>query len=735
MVVGRQAFAGSTGAVIAAAILHQQPPNPRALRPDVSDRVEQVILKAVEKDRELRYQHASDIRADLERLKRDADSAPMRTAPTPAPAGRRPGRWVAAGVAVAGGGVLLFATVGHFYSQHTRKLTDKDTIVVADFTNTAGDPVFDGTLRRGLAIQLEQSPFLSLVSESRIQQTLVLMGQPAAARLTPEIAREVCERTGSAAVLDGSIANLGSQYVLSLQASNCRTGDVLDAEQVQASRKEDVLNALSQVATTFRARVGESLATVEKHSTPLPEATTPSFEALKAYSTGLAAESSSGMSTAVPLYKRAVEIDSQFARAWAALGLAYSVLGESRLSIESTTRAYQLRDRASDRERFFITLMYDRQVTGNLEKAKETLRAWADTYPRDVEARGLLGGFTSQGAGLFDMAIETSLKAIEIDPSTRFPYANLAYSYAHVNRFDAAAATIQQAAQRGIDMPEMALLRFYLAFLKDDGPGMEREAAQTRGKPEAEDWMLQSQSLVQARAGRLELARTLSRRAVDLAQQAGQRERAALYLAGAATWEAFFGNMTEARRTATEALGLSRGRDVEYGAGFALARVGDEPRVQALVRDLQVRFPEDTCARFTYVPTLRALIALREGDPAKADELLQASAPYELAAVGVVFNGFFGGLYPAYVHGEAYRAAGKDTKSAGEFRKIVTHRGIVLGDPVDAMARLQLARGFVRAGDIVKARNAYDDALTVWKTADPDVPAVRQARAEHAALH
>ncbi|MDR3746909.1 MAG: hypothetical protein P4M04_01930, partial [Acidobacteriota bacterium] len=629
---------------------------------------------------------------------------------------------------------LALFVVGYLYLHRTPKLTDKDTIVLADFTNTTGDSVFDGTLRQGLAVQLGQSPFLSLVSDQRIQQTLRLMGQPADARLSPEIAREICERTASTAVLDGSIASLGSQYVLGLRARDCRTGDVLAEEQVETARKEDVLNALGQIASKFRTRVGESLTTVEKHNTPLEVATTSSLEALKAYSTAMRVSQSTGAADAVPHFKRAVEIDPQFATAYASMGLQYSNIGESVLSIESTSKAYQLRDRASDRERFFITTLYDRQVTGNLEKEQQTLQLWAQTYPRDRDAHGLLSGFASQGSGQYEKSIEQGNIALGIDPDLVFGYENVAFSYFYLDRWAETEQAIQKASKYKDELPELLMLRYYLAFINGDTAGMDRVAGLARGKPGVEDSMLHAESLVEARSGRLQAAVRMSRRALDMAQQAGQREKAATYQAAEAVWQAFFGDAPAARRSATAALQLSNGRDVEYAAGFALALAGDLPRAQSLADDLERRFPEDTSVQFNYLPALRALFALNHSEPAKAIELLQVAVPYELAVPAVDFNAFFGGLYPVYVRGLAYLAAHQGTEAAGEFHKILDHRGIVFSDPIGALAHLQLGRAYTLQGDTAKAKAAYQDFLVLWKDADPDIPILKQAKAEYAKL-
>jgi DNA-binding winged helix-turn-helix (wHTH) protein/predicted Zn-dependent protease len=625
--------------------------------------------------------------------------------------------------------------IGVFSYLHRKPaLTGKDPIVLADFTNTTGDPVFDGTLRQGLAVQLEQSPFLSLVSDQHIQKALSLMGQPAVARLTSEVAREICERTASAAVLEGSIASLGSQYVLGLRARNCRTGDVLDEEQLQAARKEDVLNALSQMASRFRTRVGESLATVETHDKPLAEATTPSLEALKAYSAAWKVAFSTGYAYAIPHLKRAIELDPQFAMAHAFLGRVYADTGESVLSAEATAKAYQLRDRTSEREKFFITFSYDRQVTGNLEKAQQTLELWTQTYPRDIDAHSLYAGFATQGTGQYEKTIEEANKAIALDADSVPSFMNLASAYLYSGRPAAAEVTLHRAAERKLEIPDYLILRYYIAFLKGDQAGMEREITRARSEPGVEDWILHNEALVLAYSGRLQRANAKSRRAVDLAQQVGARERAALYEAGEASYEAVLGNAALARQHARVALALSKGRDIEYAAAFALALSGDLKESQTLAHEIDTRFPEDTCVRFSYLPTLRALFALAHGDSSKAIDLLQLALPYDMALTGTAFFGYFGGLYPAFVRGEAYSAANRGAEAATEFQKILDHRGLVFGDPIGALTHLQLARAFQMSGQTAKAKTGYQDFLTLWKDADPDIPVLKQAKSEYARL-
>ena len=731
MCTGTLPFRGDTSALIFNAILERAPVAPVRLNPDVPAELERIINKALEKDRKLRYQHAADMRTDLQRLKRETDSArvPSHTkTETLVSTGRRGMVMVLAAVVA-----LALSLAGYFYLRRTPKLTDKDTIVLADFTNTTGDPVFDRTLRQGMAVQLEQSPFLSLISEGRIQQALSLMGQPVDAPLTPEVAREICERTASAAVLDGSIASLGSQYVVGLRAKNCRTGDVLDEEQVQAARKEDVLNALTQIASKFRTRVGESLITVEKHDTPLADATTPSLEALKAYSMGWKVAASQD-AAAVPFFKHAVEIDPKFAIAYASLGLMYGSIGETEEGTENTRKAYELRDRASDKEKFFITAYYDGRATGNQEKAQRTCEAWAQAYPRESRPHSFLAGFIYPVLGEYEKAVQEAQKTIELAPDFGIGYALLGYNSVNLDRLGEAENAARRASERKIEIPLLALLRYDIAFLKGDSGGMQREVAAARGKSGAEELISDRQAFALAYTGDLQEAMKMSRRARDLAEQAAHREKAALYQTRVALWEAFYGNAPAAKPAAMAALALAKNREVQYGAALALAMAGDSSQAQTLTNDLERSFPEDTSVKFNYLPVVRAFLALNHGDPAKAIELLQVAVPNELGQPRSSQTGFFGALYPIYARGQAYLAVRQGTEASTEFQKILDHHGIMIGDPVTSLAHLGLGRAYALQGDTARAKAAYRDFLTLWKDADPDIAILKEAKAEYAKL-
>lgn len=691
-----------------------------------SPELERIVSKCLQNDRELRYQQVSEVRGDLRRLQLGPETRGAKPAAS---------RVLAVSWKVIAGGaaaVLALFGAGYLYFHRAPKLTDKDTIVLADFDNKTGDPVFDGTLRQGLSVQLEQSPYLSIISDDRIRGTLQLMGQAAGTRLTPEIAREVCERTGGGAVLEGSIATVGSEYVLGLRAKKCGDGEVIDEEQGQAARKEDVLNSLGQIANKFRNRAGESLAAVEKHDTPLAEATTSSLDALKVYTTAWTTLSSTGPAAAVPFFKRAVELDPKFAMAYAFLGRTYGDIGEFALSAENTRKAYELRDRASDAEKFFITATYFQQVTGELEKAEETYELWGQTYPREIRVPTLLSGQIYPIFGKHEKAMEEAKRAIAINPNFIFSYGNLATSYQFLGRYAEAEAVYEQTVARKIDFPDLLVQRYDLAFLKGDQAEMERQVALCQERKGAEDAIATHQALVLAYSGHLKQAKEMASRALNLAHAEG--ERAALLETGAVIWDALFGDAREARRGAAELLKLSNGRDVDYGAAFALAVAGDSANAQMLASDLAKRFGQDTSVRISYLPVLRALLAINYSEPGKAIEALQAAAPFELGVPMSWFNGTFGALYPVYVRGQAYLAARQGAEAAAEFQKILDHRGIVASDPIGALAHLKLGRALVMAGDRAKARSAYQDFLALWKDADPDIPVLQEARAEFAKL-
>jgi tetratricopeptide (TPR) repeat protein len=616
------------------------------------------------------------------------------------------------------------------------KLTDKNTIVLADFANASGDPVFDGKLRQVLAVELGNSPYLGVLSDARVSQTLRLMVRPGDAKITPDVAAEICERTGSAAVVEGSLTKLESEYLLGLRARNCRTGDVLDQEQASAAKKDDVFKALGQMVNRFLARANESLPRVEKEPSLPAEATTPSIEAWRSYSATMKAQQGRGAQTAeaVSLLKRTIEIDPKFAMAYAQLGRPYAALGESELGAQNIAKAYELRNRVSDQENYFITFNYHRQVTRNLELARQTLESWAQKYPRDLLPHSFLAAFTTQGSGHYDKAAEEGQKAIELDPDYSIGYVNVAFAYIHMNRVSEAEAVLRKASERKIEVTGFSLCRYFIAFLRSDQAAMEKEMTHRQAKLEAQGFFEHQEALTLAYQGRLKEAARLSDRAVILSRQAGLRERAAQFEGARAAWNALLETPTEARRSASTALSLYRSRDAVYGPAFALALLRESAQAHKIEADLEKRYPEDTSVQFSYLPALRALEALNRGDAAKALELTEVATPYDFAVPATAFwdGAFFGALYPVYVRGLAYSRMGRHREAAAEFQKILDHPGIMLNDPIGPMARLQLARALSASGDRAKSAAVYKDLIALWKDADPDIPVVQEAKAESA---
>jgi tetratricopeptide (TPR) repeat protein/predicted Ser/Thr protein kinase len=739
MVTGVLPFRGETSGVIAEAILNRKPVAPVRLNPDLPAKLEEVINKALEKDEKLRYQNAADIRADLQRLKRDSDLG--RGAAAIAQVELKPARKSIRWMAATGATVLVIglAVAGWlFFYPKTHALTDKDTIVLADFTNTTGDAVFDGTLRQGLSIQLEQSPFLSIISDRQIQQTLQMMDQKLDAKLTPDIARELCQRTSSAAVLDGSIAQIGTQYLLTLKAVNCTTGESLASTEAQASDKNHVLDALGKTATEIRKRLGESLSTVQKLDTPLPQATTSSLEALQAYTLGRDSLMRKGdYAASVPLFQQAIRLDPDFATAYIALSQGYYGLGEVSLAAENARRAYELRQSVSERERFNIEGLYHGNVTGNLEKQRQAYELWEQTYPRDFPPPNNLGTICAE-LGQYDKVLTQTRESLRLNSSNAIVWANLAESYLYLNRLDEARATAREAQSKNLDSRNLRFYVYQTAFLQNDTAAMAQQVAWAEGRPGDEDWFLMGEADTEAFHGRLAKGRELSRQSVASAERAQLNDAAASGETDGALREALFGNAVEARQRSAAALKLSHGRDVQAGAALALAFAKDSVHAQALTDDLTKHFPEDTVVQYIYLPTVRAQLALNRNDSTGAIKLLQAAAPYELGDVRI------GDLYPVYVRGNAFLAAHQGSEAAAEFQKILDHPGVVVNDPIGALGHLGLARAYAlqaqwaQGADAdaarTKARAAYRDFLTLWKDADPDVLILKQAKAEYAKL-
>ncbi len=738
------------------------------LNPKLPPKFEDIINRAMEKDRDLRYQHASDMRAELQRLKRDTDSGRSASASSGAMAAvqdpteqfSRPGTvsdssatgsirkssssnvgaadltarnvklWKVLVPAV----LLVIAAIASVLYVRTRSakagLTDKDTIVVADFDNKTGDAVFDDTLKQGLFVQLEQSPFLDLVSENKVNQTLKLMGRSAGDRLTPEVAREVCQRTGSKAMLTGSIAGIGSQFVIGLKAVNCNTGDVLAGAQEQAAGKETVLKALDAAAVNLRSKLGESLSSVQKYATPVAEATTTSLEALKAYSLGGKTRFAKGETAALPFFKRAVELDPKFAMSYRGLARSYANINEVGRAAEYAGKAYDLREKVSERERFSIEGFYYLVTTGELEKATQTLELWKQTYPRD-QIPSLDLGFIYASLGNWEKALEESREALRLEPNDTTSYLNLGSAYTDLNRLDEGEAVYKQAEERKLEGESLLQYRYQLAFLKGDAAKMAQLASAAMGKPGAEDLLLASQADTEGWNGRLKNAHELTRKAIDSAQHNDAKETAAGYQASAALREVESGNREQARAEANAALKLAPNRDVRVVAALALARAGDMAGVERLAAELNKTYPLDTLVQRYWLPTILAAVALERKDANHAIEQLKDASTIELGQPTGTVAVF---LCPAYVRGEAYLMLLDGKAAAEEFQKFIDHRGIVVNFPWGALARLGLARAYALQGNTAKAKAAYQDFLTLWKDADPDLPILNQAKAEYAKL-
>ncbi|MGB6390916.1 MAG: protein kinase, partial [Candidatus Acidiferrales bacterium] len=771
MTTGQQAFSGTTSAEIFDGILNRGPITPVRLNPRAPDELGRILNKALEKDPALRYQHASDLRADLQRLKRDTDSGrsaalaaapaiagsdshPVLTAATPASSSgsasaaqssghsaaqsssESPGQPAATaarsrlGIAIACAAVLVavLAVGGYFYFHRTPKLTEKDSVVIADFTNTTGDSVFDGTLRQGLAAQLSQSPMINIVSDDQVAGTLRFMGQAPDARLSNDTAREVCQRTNSTAVISGSIAKLGDEYAIGVTATDCNSGQTLAEQQVASSDKSHVLAALSDAASELRGKLGESHSSLERFNAPIAQATTSSLEALKAYSLGIQAQvSSANYPAAAQFYQQAIALDPNFAMAYAHLGSTYTDLGEPASSAGNIQKAYALRDRVSEREKLYITSHYDELVLGNSDKAIADYQLWLQTYPRDdVAMNNLPNDYNAMGQ--FDKGLPTALQFLQANQSSALGYGAVIGAYLGLNRLDEARAMIDQALANKVDAPLIHLFLYSLAFLHRDDAEMAKEVAWSAGKPGVEDSFLFLEADTAAHAGQIRKSREFIHRAVASATQAGEKETAAAYITVGAMHEALFGNFAEAKLQVTEALKLATSRDAQADAALALALAGDAAGGQRLAADLNQRFPEDSAVQSFYLPMIQGALALSRGDPAKGVEALQPAAPYEASGAADL------PMMPAYLRGQAYLALHQGAPAAAEFQRIIDRRGAVVNAPQGALAHLGLARAYALQGDTAKARTAYQDFLALWKDADPGVPILVAAKSEYAKL-
>ncbi len=733
MATGRRAFGEKNIPLTMEAVLNRQPVPPREIDPELPPKLEGIINKALAKDRELRYQAAADLRTDLNQLKHDTDGGHVTTGRLPTVALHE--------AHVTGVGkfwkfvtlALLLAAVTALVLYHpsyqTKSLTDKDTIILADFTNTTGDAVFDGTLRQGLAAQLEQSPFLSLISDERIANTLSLMTRPKDARLTHELAREVCQRTAGTVTIEGSIATLGSQYVLGLKAVNCRNGDALADEQVAAKGKEQVLKALGEAATKLRERLGESLGSVQKYDTPPEDVTTSSLEALNAYSLGLKARHEKGDVASIPFFRRAVQLDSQFAMAYLKLGIEYWNIGETNQASQNCIAAFALRDRVSARERFQIEADYY-DVTGNLQKAEENFQLWAQTYPQDPVPLDHLGN-DYLFSGQYPQALEALFEEKKLAKDGYFNYTNLVYAYLGLNRLHDARLVIEQARARGLEPAPGYRALYTIDFLEGNLPGMQEDTSWAAGK---EGWgarSLDQQSDTEAYWGHRRRAWGLSQKAVAAVRRENENEMAARFMVYAALREAEFGNSARAVEAANSALTLVASWDVKTLAALALSRAGSTKRAQTLVDEVAKANPSDTLLNLYWYPTIQASTELHQNRPSQAIDILQAAAPYELGQPSQMGPAT---LYPVYVRGEVYLRLGEAVSAVSEFQKLLDHPGCVMNFLLGALAHLQLGRAYALAGDKAKSRIAYQDFFSLWKDADPDIPILKQARAEYAKL-
>jgi serine/threonine protein kinase/predicted Zn-dependent protease len=730
MATGVLPFRGETTGVIAEAILDRRAVSPVRLNPDLSATLEEIINRALEKNRKLRYQHAADMCAELQRLKRDTESGRAAAA---LPAAPSRSRWHKQAGMAGAAAIVIGLVVGAwlFYTRKAVALTDKDTILLADFANTTSDSVFDDTLKQALDVSLRQSPFLSIVSDETVSATLRLMQRPVNTPLTPDVAHEICERAGSKAYIGGSIASLGSEYVVGLKAVNCQNGETLAEEQARADGKGQVLHALDEAAGTLRRELGESLVSIKKYDVSLEQATTSSLEALRAFSLGnRAAMESGGGSNDVLFFKRAIELDPNFALAYSRLGLDYAVNGETNLAREYLSKAYGLREQTSERERLEIAAAYHLVASGDLRAAEQDYELWNESYPRDHSPLLSLG-FIHSTMGQYGKAAAETQESIRLQPNDVSLYGNLASIDLALGGDGAAQAAIREARARKRDDIDLHEVSYLLALLGGDAAGMAREIAWAGDKKAIEDLMTSLESDTQAYYGHDARARELSQRAVEAARRFGLKEAPADWKANAAVREALIGNGTMARLEARKALQLASGRDVEAVVALAFAISGDTD-AEKLASDLAKNYSSDTLVNEYWLPVIRGQIQLDHNQASRAIESLQAATATELGETLTFLD--HACLWPVYVRGQAYLAWHQGNAAQAEFQKFLDHRSLVSNCPTGALARLGLARAYVLQGETAKARAAYQDFLRLWKDADPDIPILKEAKAEYARL-
>ncbi|MGD0161500.1 MAG: protein kinase [Candidatus Sulfotelmatobacter sp.] len=729
MATGKPPFDGGSAGEICGAILHEEPVPPSRINAQVPQTLEAVILKALEKDRGLRYQHAAEIRTDLQRLKRDSESGRSSAANSGTLAAPHGKTWkIAVPVLL----IALFVAGGLYYRSHqqSKRLTDKDTIVLSDFANSTGDAVFDDTLKTALSVSLRQSPFLNVLTDSQVAKTLQQMTQPAGKKLTPELARELCQRAGSKAYLAGAIGRLGSEYVVGLKAVNCSNGNTLAEEQVTAASKEKVLDSLGGAASKLRTELGESLATVQKFDAPLEQATTFSLDALNAYGLALSTWDKKGDRDSLPIFKKAIELDPNFAMAYGALATINHNLGDSELARENATKAYELRDRVTEAEREAIEARYYLYVTGDLEKAAEVYAVAAQNYPDSAGAYNHLAN-NEEELGRYQQSVQDLRKALLLDPSRASTYANLAVGLLALNQVEEASAVLAEADKRGLQTDVLLQAHYWIAFLHKDEKEMERLVQRSSDLPGAQAILLSEQSNTAAYYGHFEKAREFSRAAENLMERDGNKELAANYLVQAAVRESEVGEFARVQQYISQAQKLSHGQDVATLTAVALVQIGSVNQAEALCHELDKQWPEGTIVQKYWLPAIRAQIDLRQARPSKAIDDLGVATAIEFANPG---STAVPTLYPAYVRARAYLAMGDGPKAATEFRKLTDRPGLVLNYPLGALAHLGLARAYKSSGDLQNSRQAYLDFLSLWKDSHPDIPILKQAKAEYAKL-
>ncbi len=724
MLTGRAPFEGTTIADVIAAILDREPPPLSRYSPEAPAELQRIVTKALRKDRDERYQGIKDLLVDLKSLKQEMEMAEAGSARTTSSA-----EYIVAqikrhrlGVGLTLAALVVAAAVAFFYFNRAPALTDKDTVLLADFVNTTGDAVFDGTLKQALAVQLEQSPFLNIFPDERVRETLRFMGRSPDERVTRDVAREICQRQGLKAMLLGSIASLGRNYVITLEAINSQTGDAIARQQVEAESKEQVLRTLGRAASQLRERLGESLGSIQKFDTPIEQATTSSLEALKAISLGDEQRNRGKELEAIPFYKRAIDLDPAFALAYAKLSLAYFNSGQRSLATETRGKAFALRERVSERERFFISANYYSDTSRETDKAVEVLELWKQTYPRDYFPHVSLS-FRYCESGQCDKAVEEASEAIRLNPNYANSYSSLGIALITLNRFAEAKDVIEQALARKIDKAYYHYGLYSIAFVQGDTAAMRRQIDLATGKP-YEYLALGWQAETSAFAGQLRQTREFSRRAADLAQRRNSKVAAAVLIATDAIREAMFGNCRQAHADATSALALSHDGAVLIRGGGALALCGEIGQAQSLADELAKQNDKLILTDPVWLPALRAVIENQRGKPDQAIRLLQTVGAYEEAAL----------FWPAYLRGASYLRKGAGAEAAAEFQKILDHRG---HDPTSflyPLAHLGLARAAALTGDTAKSRQAYQDFFALWKDADADLPILIEAKKEYGKL-